>query len=137
MWRYWFRLDNSPPYLKRTSFILMLVGVWYGAVLYCYFVYGPQVTRSSWARPVPEWQEKQEERPRWGLRRVLYVGFFSIFGFAIVFGLFVQMLVAKFLPRGIAHGYAVLCGTLTFFGIISLFVYLLVRVFRMGMKVRR
>jgi len=30
MWRYWVRLDNSVRWLKRTSFLLLLVGFWWG-----------------------------------------------------------------------------------------------------------
>jgi hypothetical protein len=137
MWRYWFRLDNSPSQMKRTSFILLLIGVWYGAVLYCYFVYGPQVAGRPWAQPFAEAREEQNEAPRWELRKVLYVGFFSIFGFAIVFGLLLRILVTKFFPRSFADDYATFCGLLTIAGIISLFVYLLLRIFRTDMKTRR
>jgi hypothetical protein len=45
MWRYWARVDASRNWAKRRWFAVMLVGFWYGSVLYCYFVYLPQVRR--------------------------------------------------------------------------------------------
>ncbi len=47
MWRYWIRIDNSSAWLKRMWFIIMLVGLWWGSCLYCYFVYLPQVSRRA------------------------------------------------------------------------------------------
>jgi hypothetical protein len=43
MWRYWARIDHSRIWIKRCWFIVLLFGFWYGSVLYCYFVYLPQV----------------------------------------------------------------------------------------------
>jgi hypothetical protein len=34
MWRYWIRIDKSKPAAKRLSFIILLIGFWYGAALY-------------------------------------------------------------------------------------------------------
>jgi hypothetical protein len=45
MWRYWVRLDNSTRWLKRTSFLLLLVGFWWGSLIYYFAVYIPQVSR--------------------------------------------------------------------------------------------
>jgi hypothetical protein len=47
MWRYWMRLDDSGPAAKRFWFFVLLVGFWYGSVLYFYSVYLPQVFRKS------------------------------------------------------------------------------------------
>ena len=47
MWRYWARVDDSRAYAKRLWFLILLVGLWYGSCLYCYFVYLPQVMRTS------------------------------------------------------------------------------------------
>lgn len=43
MWRYWIRLDRSTPWLKRTWFLVLLLGFWWGSVLYYFAVYVPQV----------------------------------------------------------------------------------------------
>jgi hypothetical protein len=43
MWRYWVRLDRSTPAKKRIWFAILLVGFWYGSILYYFFVYRPQV----------------------------------------------------------------------------------------------
>jgi hypothetical protein len=45
MWRYWMRLDRSTKWLKRASFLLLLIGFWYGSSIYYFFVYLPQVSR--------------------------------------------------------------------------------------------
>jgi hypothetical protein len=42
MWKYWARVDRSRRLVKRFWFIVLLVGFWYGSVLYCYFVYLPR-----------------------------------------------------------------------------------------------
>ena len=42
MWRYWVRLDNSSPGTKRIWFVILLVGLWWGSCIYCYFVYLPR-----------------------------------------------------------------------------------------------
>jgi succinate dehydrogenase hydrophobic anchor subunit len=39
MWRYWVRIDRSKPALKRLSFVVLLVGFWYGAILYFIYQY--------------------------------------------------------------------------------------------------
>jgi hypothetical protein len=43
MWRYWGCVDRSRVWVKRCWFVVLLFGLWYGSVLYCYFVYLPQV----------------------------------------------------------------------------------------------
>ena len=45
MWRYWVRLDNSKVWIKRISFIVLLLGFWWGSCLYYFFAYLPQVIR--------------------------------------------------------------------------------------------
>jgi hypothetical protein len=47
MWRYWARLDYSTKWAKRLSFAVLLLGVWWGACVYCLAVYVPQVTRKE------------------------------------------------------------------------------------------
>ncbi len=34
MWRFWIRLDQSPKWLKRLWFLVLLIGFWWGSVLY-------------------------------------------------------------------------------------------------------
>jgi hypothetical protein len=46
MWRYWARLDRSNLWIKRASFVVLLFGFWYGAIIYCALVYFPQVRRN-------------------------------------------------------------------------------------------
>lgn len=45
MWRYWVRLDDSSVWLKRGSFLLLLIGFWWGSVIYYFSVYLPQMAR--------------------------------------------------------------------------------------------
>jgi len=45
MWAYWVRLDDSSHWAKRAWFLVLLLGFWYGSVLYYFFAYLPQVTR--------------------------------------------------------------------------------------------
>jgi hypothetical protein len=49
MWRYWARNDTSGTFARRLSFILLIVGVWFGAAIYYAAVYLPQV-RQNWKR---------------------------------------------------------------------------------------
>src|ERR1700680_899616 len=45
MWRYWVRIDNSSKWAKRTWFVILLLGFWWGSCVYCLFAYLPQVTK--------------------------------------------------------------------------------------------
>jgi hypothetical protein len=45
MWRYWARLDDSIAWVKRSSFLILLGGFWWGSVIYYFAVYLPQVAR--------------------------------------------------------------------------------------------
>jgi hypothetical protein len=45
MWRFWVRVDNSRHWVKRVWFFVLLVGVWWGSCLYCFFIYLPQIHR--------------------------------------------------------------------------------------------
>lgn len=49
MWRYWFRVDRSVQWEKRMSFLILLVGLWWGSCVYFILVYLPQVYR-GWAK---------------------------------------------------------------------------------------
>jgi hypothetical protein len=45
MWRYWAMCNKSRSPEQWLWFLVMLIGVWYGSCLYCYFVYLPQIVR--------------------------------------------------------------------------------------------
>jgi hypothetical protein len=45
---FWMRLDRSDRWTKRGCFLVLLIGFWYGACLYYFFVYLPQWTQ--WRR---------------------------------------------------------------------------------------
>jgi uncharacterized BrkB/YihY/UPF0761 family membrane protein len=45
MWRYWVRLDDSKRWMKRVSFAVLLIGFWWGSVLYFFLVYLPRMIR--------------------------------------------------------------------------------------------
>jgi len=47
MWRFWIRIDRSPKWLKYLSFVILLVGFWYGACAYYFLFYLPQVLRKE------------------------------------------------------------------------------------------
>ena len=43
MWRYWMRLDKSKGLTRRIWFVILLIGFFYGSVLYYFCVYRSQV----------------------------------------------------------------------------------------------
>jgi hypothetical protein len=47
MWRYWMTGKPSNRAARRLWFLLLIVGVWYGAILYYVFVYLPASRRMS------------------------------------------------------------------------------------------
>jgi hypothetical protein len=49
MWRYWFRIDKSKPNTKRIWFLVLLVGLFFASIVYCFSVYLPQVRRASFS----------------------------------------------------------------------------------------
>jgi hypothetical protein len=48
MWRFWSRLDQSSRFARRIWFFMLLIGLWYGAVLYFVLVY-MRSSRTSFA----------------------------------------------------------------------------------------
>jgi hypothetical protein len=46
MWRYWMRIDSSRRAMRRIWFVLLVVGIWFGAILYYLLVYLPAVRRN-------------------------------------------------------------------------------------------
>jgi hypothetical protein len=47
MWLYWARIDRSRPWMKRIGFFLLLIGFWYGSVIYYALFYIPEYIRRS------------------------------------------------------------------------------------------
>jgi hypothetical protein len=45
MWRYWVRIDNSRPWIKRIWFVVLLIGFSWGSCLYYFFGYLPEFLR--------------------------------------------------------------------------------------------
>ena len=45
MWGYWVKVDDSRKPVRRFWFLVLLVGFWFGAFLYYYGAYLPQVFR--------------------------------------------------------------------------------------------
>jgi hypothetical protein len=136
MGRYWIKLDNSTKLAKVVSFILLLFGMFYGTVLYYFFVYRPQVVSGFWAKPAPFSGEEKNRSPGWRLQKTFFISFISLFGFMLVFGLLLTLLLAKILPQYV-HAYEEFLRLVIFVGIISLLLYLIIGVFRLGMKTRR
>ena len=137
MWRYWIRLDNSSKPAKLVSFLLLLFGMFYGSVLYYFFVYRPQVRSGSWAKPAIFSREEKNVRPSSGLQKVFFVGILSLFGLALTFGLLLPILLKKFLPRQSDSKYEVILGLGFSIGVISFCVFLFAMLFRIGASTRR
>lgn len=49
MWRYWIARDPSPRRARRVWFLILFVGIWYGAILYYLAVYLPTIGRNRGA----------------------------------------------------------------------------------------
>jgi hypothetical protein len=47
MWQYWVRIDRSSAWSKRTWFFVLLIGFWWGSVLYYFFAYLPHMMRKT------------------------------------------------------------------------------------------
>ena len=54
MWRFWSRLDRSSQTIRRLWFAILVVGLWFGGVLYYVCVYYPWFRRNS--ASIPEGQ---------------------------------------------------------------------------------
>lgn len=50
MWRYWARIDDSNRSGKRLWFAVLLIGFWWGSVLYYFLAYLPQTARRRRAK---------------------------------------------------------------------------------------
>jgi hypothetical protein len=138
MWRYWVRLDTSTPALKTASFFLLLVGLWLGAIPYCFFVYRPQVLRRTWARPFPDDEDATDETARLQRRKRIIIRATSLCLAALIFGWLIPRLIQRFAPEEYLYAYLTIASVLGFcLGIALLFGYPLAQLFRLGMKRRR
>jgi hypothetical protein len=45
MWSYWLKCDDSKRILRKITFVFLLLGFWYGAIVYYLVVYLPAVRR--------------------------------------------------------------------------------------------
>jgi hypothetical protein len=50
MWRYWVRLDNSDQGTKKIWFVVLLFGLWFGAIVYFFAIYRRQLAMSGTER---------------------------------------------------------------------------------------
>ncbi len=138
MWRYWARLDTSTPALKTASFILLLVGLCFGAILYCFFVYRPQVLARTWARPFPDDEGETDEASRSQRRKRIFIWATSLFFAALIFGWLIPSLIHRFGREEYLYAYLTITTVLGLcLGIGLLFGYPLSQLFRLGMKRRR
>lgn len=136
MWRYWVRLDSSTGISKTTSFSLLLVGFAFGAVPYCFFVYRPQVTERTWAKPFPDCET--EETPPWRNRKKIATAAIWLGSGALIFGLMLPKLIEKFGSEEYLYAYLTIASLLAFLLVITIiFLYPLFQLYRLGMNRRR
>lgn len=138
MWRYWVRLDTSTPALKTASFFLLLVGAWFGAIPYCFFVYRPQVLRRTWARPFPDDDDDTDQTARPQRRKSIIIWATSLCLAALIFAWAIPRLIQRFGSEEYLYAYLAIASMLGLcLGIGLLFGYPLTQLFRLGMKRRR
>jgi hypothetical protein len=138
MWRYWVRLDTSTPALKTASFFLLLVGAWFGAIPYCFFVYRPQVLRRTWARPFPTDEGEIDETARSRKRKRIIIWATSLCSAALIFGWLIPRLIQRFGPEEYFYAYLTIASGLGFcVGMGFVFGYPLAKLYRFGMRRRR
>jgi hypothetical protein len=138
MWRYWVRLDTSTPALKTASFFLLLVGLWLGAIPYCFFVYRPQVLHRTWARPFLDDEDATDETARPQRRKRIIIWTTSLSLAALIFGWVIPRLIQRFGSEEYLYAYLTIASLLgVCLGIGLLFGYPLTQLFRLGMKRRR
>jgi hypothetical protein len=138
MWRYWVRLDTSTPALKTASFVLLLVGLWFGAIPYCFFIYRQQVLHRTWARPFPDDEGETVETARSQRRKRIAIWAASLCLAALIFGWLIPRLLQRFGPEEYLYAYLTITSALGLcLGVGLLFGYPLAQLFRLGMKRRR
>jgi hypothetical protein len=130
MWRYWIRLDNSSKSEKRISFYLLLFGMFYGSVIYYFFVYRSQVMDGSWAKPPIFSKRLRNARPGWGRERLFFVGILSIFAFLLLFGLLLPIVLGHLPPTLSSSNLDIFQGLGLSAGVVSFFVFLVAMLFR-------
>jgi hypothetical protein len=133
MWRYWLRLDSSTGFLKATSFFLLLLGLAFGAVLYCFIVYRPQVLRRSWGQPPDDDGGEYEKTPLWGNRKIAVTMACAILGF----GVLLPEVIKKIGWKDHLDDYWAIVTLLFALALICALAYPLVQLFRIGMRTRR
>lgn len=135
MWRYWVRLDTSTTALKTASFFLLLVGLWFGAIPYCFFVYRPQVLNRTWARPFPGDEDNADETNRPQRRKRMIIWAISLCFAALIFGWAIPRLIQRFGPEEYLYAYLTIASIVGLcLGIGLLLGYPLAQLFRLGMR---
>ena len=138
MWRYWVRLDSSAGILKGASFFLLLFGLWYGAIPYCFFVYRPQVLSRAWATPEIDDGGEEDQAPPWGSRKKLITGILSVSAGILIFGLLVPKLIRAFGSEEGLYAYFSIATLLLVLLVLAFIVgYPLFQLYRVGMRKRR
>lgn len=132
MWRYWIRLDNSSRSEKLISFMLLLVGMFYGSVIYYFFVYRSQIATGSWTKPANFSREEKNEGSNRNLQKLFLTGIFSLFGLALAFGLLLPILFKRVLLPNDDSSYEVLLELGLSVSVFSFLVFLVTMLFRLG-----
>jgi hypothetical protein len=124
-------LNNTlPPQYEDNYEVFLGLGLVVGAVIF--FVYLIVMLFRAWTKT----RQDENVHPSQGLQKRFLIGFFSLFGFMLVFGFLFIVLLGKFLPKYARH-YSAFVSLAMIVGIISLAFYLIVGVYRLGMKTRR
>jgi len=132
MWRYWIRIDNSSRREKIISFILLFVGMFYGAVIYYFFVYRSQVVSGSWAKPGDISLEGRKEISNQNVQKVFFVGIFSLFILAMAFGLLLPILFKRVLLPNSEYIYEIPFDLALSASVFLFLTFLVVMLFRLG-----
>jgi hypothetical protein len=119
-----------PPQYEDNYEVFFGLGLVVGAVIF--FVYPIFMLFRVWTKT----RQNENVLSGQGLQKQFLIGFFSLFGFMLVFGFLFTILLGKFLPK-YTHNYLTFVGLAMIVGMISLAFYLIVGVFRLGMKTGR
>jgi hypothetical protein len=119
-----------PPQYEDNYEVFLGLGLVVGAVIFFVYLIVMLFRVSTKTRQDENVHSSQ------GLQKRFLIGFFSLFGFMLVFEFLFTILFGKFLPKYV-HNYSAFVGLAMIVGIISLAFYLIVGVYRLGMKTRR
>jgi hypothetical protein len=132
MWRYWMRGEPSNRFLRRLWFVALVLGIWYGAILYYLLVYLPGAGTRAIERP----SHRGNSAPD-GPDRIRIFGRILLYAWVL---LFVAVGLIFALPMSAAH---VLHSFAPYFQVIPLLLliatcaYGLIRMYRAGMSLNK